>query len=86
MPGAKKRTHERSLSRGMFGDLRIPLIDWLRTEVMKRGLFDEKAPQSIFCLDSVDKVVALISKAQEECSRKEHLCVNYDKNRLQWEN
>jgi uncharacterized protein (TIGR00730 family) len=70
----------------MFGDLWTPLIDWLRTEVMKRGLFDEKDLQSIFCLDSVDKVVALISKAQEDRTRMEHICVNYDKYRLQWEN
>lgn len=70
----------------MFGDLWIPLLDWLRTEVMKRGLFDEKDLQSIFCLDSVDKVVALISKAQEDRTRMEHICMNYDKYRLQWEN
>jgi uncharacterized protein (TIGR00730 family) len=69
----------------MFGDLWTPLIDWLRTEVMQRGLFDERDMQSIFCLDSVDKVVALISKAQEDRNRMKHICVNYDKYRFQWE-
>lgn len=69
----------------LYGDLWTPLVEWLRTEVLKRGLFDIQDMHHIFHLTSVDKVLQLIKKIHQDRSRMDHVCVNYNKYRVEFE-
>jgi hypothetical protein len=61
-----------------------PLIEWLQTEVMGRGLFDIQEMHNIFQITSAEKVVHFIKKVHEDRSGEEHVCVNYSKYRVEF--
>ncbi len=65
----------------LYGDMWAGLIEWLRTEVLARSLFDSKDMNNIFHITSVERVVNFIRKVHEDRLRMEHVCVNYDKYR-----
>lgn len=69
----------------LYGDLWTPLVEWLRTEVLKRGLFDSQDMHHMFHLTSIDKVLRLIKKIHQDRSRMDHVCVNYNKYRVEFE-
>ena len=61
------------------------MIKWLRAEVLTRMLFDSKDMHNIFHISSDERVVNLIRKINEDRSRMEHVCVNYDTYRVELE-
>ncbi|MFQ5715401.1 MAG: LOG family protein [Candidatus Scalinduaceae bacterium] len=69
----------------LYGDMWAGLIEWLRTEVLARSLFDSKDMHNIFHITSVERVVNFIRKVHEDRLRVEHVCVNYDKYRVELE-
>ncbi len=69
----------------LYGDMWTGLIEWLRTEVLARSLFDSKDMHNIFHITSVEGVVNFIRKVHEDRLRMEHVCVNYDKYRVELE-
>ncbi len=69
----------------LYGDLWTPLVGWLRTEVLKRGLFDPRDLHHIFHLTSLEKVLRLIKKIHQDRAGLEHVCVNYNKYRVEFE-
>lgn len=69
----------------LYGDLWTPLVEWLRTEVLRRGLFDSQDMDHIFHLLSVDEVLQLIKKIHQDRSEMDHVCVNYNKYRVEFE-
>ena len=69
----------------LFGDMWGTLLEWLKTEVQKKGLFDGKDMHTIFHITSPDKVVRFIGKVHEDRSKMEHVCVNYNTYRVEFE-
>ncbi len=69
----------------LYGDMWAGLVQWLRDEVLARKLFDSADMNNIFHLTSVEKVLSLIRKAQEDRSQIEHACINYNKYRVELE-
>jgi len=67
----------------LFGPMWEPLLDWLRTEVQSRGLFDKGDMHQIFHFKTPDQVVRFIRRVQEDRSKTEHVCRNYDKYRAE---
>ena len=61
-----------------------PLIEWLQTKVMGRGLFDIQEMHNIFQIISAEKVVNFIKKVHEDRLGKEHVFVNYSKYRVEF--
>lgn len=61
------------------------MVEWLRTEVLRRGLFDSQDMDHIFHLLSVDEVLQLIKKIHQDRSEMDHVCVNYNKYRVEFE-
>ena len=69
----------------LFGEMWATLVKWLRSEVLARGLFDSKDMDVVFHITSVERVVNFIKKIHQDRSQIEHICVNYDKYKMQWE-
>ena len=69
----------------LYGDIWATLTNWLRTEVLAKGFFDSKDMHNIFHVTSVDKVVNFIRIIHKDRSRMEHVCVNYNKYRVEFE-
>jgi uncharacterized protein (TIGR00730 family) len=69
----------------LYGDLWTPLVEWLRNEVLKRGLFDSQDMHHIFHLTSVEKVLRLIKKIHQDRLGMDHVCENYNKYRVELE-
>lgn len=69
----------------LYGDIWATLINWMRTEVQGRKFFDSKDMHHIFHITSVNKVIHFIKKIHKDRSRMEHVCVNYDKYRVEFE-
>jgi uncharacterized protein (TIGR00730 family) len=69
----------------LYGDLWTPLVEWLRNEVLKRGLFDRQDMHHIFHLTSVGKVLQLIKKIHQDRLEMDHVCENYNKYRVELE-
>jgi uncharacterized protein (TIGR00730 family) len=69
----------------LYGDLWTPLVEWLRNEVLKRGLFDSQDMHHIFHLTSVEKVLRLIKKIHQDRLGMDHVCENYNKDRVELE-
>lgn len=67
----------------LYGDMWETLLKWLKTEVLTRGLFDSNDMHNIFHITSADKVVSFIRKVHEDRARMEHVCVNYEKYRME---
>ena len=62
-----------------YGDMWRPLIEWLRTEVLARGLMDSKDLHHVFHVTSVESLLSLIMKVHQDRSELEYVCVNYQK-------
>ena len=69
----------------LFGEMWATLLNWLKTEVQSKGLFDEKDMHNIFHINSPEKVVDFIKKVHEDRSQVEHVCVNYNMYRVEFE-
>jgi uncharacterized protein (TIGR00730 family) len=69
----------------LYGELWTPLVEWLRNEVLKRGLFDPQDMHHIFHLTSVEKVLRLIKKIHQDRLGMDHVCENYNKYRVELE-
>jgi len=69
----------------LYGDIWATLTNWLRAEVLAKGFFDNKDMHNIFHITSVARVVNFIRKIHKDRSRMEHVCVNYDKYRVEFE-
>lgn len=67
----------------LFGPMWEPLLEWLRSEVLSRGLFDKGDMHQIFQLDKPEKVVDLIRRIHADRSKTEHVCRNYNKYRAE---
>lgn len=67
----------------LFGDMWGPLLAWLKNDVQNRGLFNSKDMNQIFHLTSTDSVVRLINIVHEDRKNSDHVCVNYDRYRVE---
>ncbi len=65
----------------LFGEMWVGLVDWLKKEVLRRGLFDMKDMNSIFCLSDARQAVELVTKIHADREKMEHVCVNYERYR-----
>ena len=52
-------------------------------EIMDRGLFDKNELHNLFHLTSTEQVLALIKKFHDDRGKMEHVCINYDKYRVE---
>ena len=68
----------------LYGEIWTDLLSWLKKEVMSRGLFDKKEMHSIFHLTSTTQVIELIKQVHSDRSKMEHVCVNYNKYRVEF--
>jgi uncharacterized protein (TIGR00730 family) len=68
----------------LYGEIWTDLLSWLKKEVMARGLFDTNEMHSIFHLTSTTKVIDLIKQIHADRSKMEHVCVNYNKYRVEF--
>jgi predicted Rossmann-fold nucleotide-binding protein len=69
----------------LYGDIWTTLIKWMRTEVQARGLVDRQDMHHIFHLTSIEKVLQLIRKIHQDRAGTEHVCMNYNKYRVEYE-
>lgn len=69
----------------LYGNIWETLLKWLREEVLTKGLFDSNDMHNIFHITSADAVVSFIRKVHEDRARMEHVCVNYEKYRMELE-
>lgn len=68
----------------LYGEMWEGLLAWLRKEVMGRALFDKNEMHSIFHLTSTSQVIDMIKKIHADRAEMEHVCVNYDKYRVEF--
>jgi len=68
----------------LYGEMWTGLLEWLKGEVMSRGLFDQKEIRNVFHLNSVVEVVRFIKQVHADRAEMEHVCVNYDKYRVEF--
>jgi hypothetical protein len=68
----------------LYGEMWTGLLKWLEEEVMSRGLFDRKEIHNVFHLASADRVVEFIKQVHADRAKMEHVCVNYDKYRVEF--
>ena len=66
----------------LFGDMWAPLLAWLHDTVLSKGLFEEKDMHNIFHTSSVAKTVDLVKTIHADREKMEHVCVNYNKYRI----
>ena len=66
----------------LYGEMWEGLLSWLKKEVMSRGLFDKSEMHSVFHLTSTNQVIDLIKQVHADRAEMEHVCVNYDKYRV----
>ncbi|MEN8142033.1 MAG: LOG family protein [Thermodesulfobacteriota bacterium] len=66
----------------LYGEMWEGLLSWLKEEVMSRGLFDKNEMHSVFHLTSTNQVINLIKQVHADRAEMEHVCVNYDKYRV----
>lgn len=69
----------------LYGNMWATLLIWLKTEVLGKELFGANDLHNIFHVTSVEQVLSLIRKVHDDRSRMEHVCVNYDKYRVEFE-
>lgn len=67
----------------LFGDIWSGLMEWLRSDVLDRRLFDPGDMHNVFHVKSVEQVISIIRRVHEDRSRLEHVCVNYEKYRME---
>ena len=68
----------------LYGELWTGLLAWLKEEIMSRGLFNKEEMHSIFHLTSTTQVIDLIKQIQADRGKMEHVCVNYNKYRVEF--
>ena len=68
----------------LYGEMWSGLLSWMKEEVMNRGLFDKNEMHNIFHLTSTSQVIDLIKEVQDDRTKMEHVCVNYDKYRVEF--
>ncbi|MEN8136489.1 MAG: LOG family protein [Thermodesulfobacteriota bacterium] len=68
----------------LYGEMWTGLLKWLEEEVMSRGLFDRQEIHNVFHLTSADQVVEFIKQVHGDRAEMEHVCVNYDKYRVEF--
>ncbi|GAB4341383.1 MAG: LOG family protein [Desulfobulbaceae bacterium] len=68
----------------LFGEVWETMLGWLRGEVQSRGLFDPGDMRNLFHLTDPVRVVAFINRIQEDRGKMEHVCVNYDRYRVEF--
>jgi hypothetical protein len=61
------------------------LLAWLKTEVLGKDLINNTDLQNIFHITSAEQVLSFIKKAHEDRSHMEHICANYSKYRVEFE-
>ncbi len=69
----------------LFGPMWGPLLEWLSAEVLSRKLIDESDLRMIFYVNEVEKVVALIRKIHKDRSANGHVCENFEKYRIDFD-
>ena len=68
----------------LYGEMWEGLLSWLKKEVMSRGLFDKSEMHSVFHLTSTNQVIDLIKQVHADRAEMEHVCVNYNKYRVEF--
>ena len=68
----------------LYGEMWGGLLDWLHREVESRQLFDHHDLHNIFHLHTVEQVVGFISQVHADRAKMEHVCVNYEKYRVEF--
>lgn len=68
----------------LYGEMWEGLLSWLKKEVMGRALFDKNEMHSIFHLTTTKQVIDMIKKIHADRAEMEHVCVNYDKYRVEF--
>lgn len=68
----------------LYGEMWTGLLKWLEEEVMSKGLFDRKEIHNVFHLTSAEQVVEFIQQVHADRAKMEHVCVNYDKYRVEF--
>jgi hypothetical protein len=65
----------------LYGEMWTGLLEWLRSEVLARRLFDERDLHGFFQINSADGVVEFIKRVHRDRLSMEHVCANYDRYR-----
>ncbi len=68
----------------LFGDMWTGLFKWLRTEVLPRKLFRQEDMHNLFHMNDCDKVIEFISRCHNDRLKLDHICVNYEKYRVEF--
>ncbi len=68
----------------LFGEMWTGLLQWLNDDVLSRGLFDKKDIHNLFQINDCDKVVEFVKMIHEDRQNMDHICVNYDKYRMEF--
>lgn len=68
----------------LFGEMWSDLLDWLRRDVMTKGLFDLQDMNHIFHLSNRDDVIQLVTKIHDDRINIEHVCHNFEKYRVEF--
>lgn len=68
----------------LYGEMWTGLLKWMEEEVLARGLFDRKEIHNVFHLTSAEQVVNFIKQVHGDRARMEHVCVNYNKYRVEF--
>ena len=68
----------------LFGEMWGGLVGWMREEVLSRGLFDKNDLHNIIHIRNVEKVISFVRQVHEDRLKMEHVCVNYNKYRVEF--
>ncbi|MBU0479655.1 MAG: LOG family protein [Proteobacteria bacterium] len=68
----------------LYGEMWAGLLSWLEQEVLARNLFSKREMHNIFHLTTTRQVVELIKKIHADRAQMEHVCVNYNKYRVEF--
>jgi len=68
----------------LFGEMWEGLLRWLNEEVLPRKLFNKEDMRNIFHMNDCEKVVEFVKKSHEDRQKMDHICVNYDKYRMEF--
>ena len=69
----------------LFGDMWGGLMNWLKAEVITRGLFSIRDMDHVFHITAPEEVVRFIKKVYEDRSKVDHICVNYSKYKVEFQ-
>lgn len=68
----------------LFGEMWSGLLDWLRDEVLSRGLFSQGDMNHLIHLNSPEDVIRLVRNLLDDRSKVEHVCHNFEKYRVEF--